>query len=153
MVKAQESISPSSMPQTAAQQAYASPSGTKIPANRKIAAMRTACSSTCETAGTTVSCIPRKKPRKQEPAAIKGTASASRRRESAARESFRKSWAVSSAKKNSPPPTSRLSKSDSVTACLTTLPILPLCPRIFSCAVRREIVVVNPAEVMLHARE
>lgn len=47
--------------------------------------------------------------------------------------------------------TATLAQRERQTACLTIRPIFPFCPRMYSCAARWEMVVVKPAEVMLHA--
>ena len=95
--------------------------------------------------------MPRKKPRKQELAAINGTANAKRRREKAARLSLSIERAMLSAPKNRTQLTATLAQRERQTACLTIRPIFPFCPRMYSCAARWEMVVVKPAEVMLHA--
>ena len=59
--------------------------------------------------------------------------------------------AISSAPKNRRKPMRMLIPRERKTDCFTMRPIFPFCPRICSCAVRLEIVVVKPAEVMLHA--
>ena len=88
---------------------------------------------------------------KQELAAIIGTAKAKRRSEKAARLSLSIERAMLSAPKNRTQLTAALAQRERQTACLTMRPIFPFCPRMYSCAARWEMVVVKPAEVMLHA--
>ena len=84
---------------------------------------------------------------------MNGTARDKSLRGKAVRLSFNMYAAASSAPKNKSRLIRRLIAKERQTDCFTIRPMFPFCPRICSWAVRREMVVVKPAEVMLQERE